>query len=97
MLIISIMSYNTFLILFYLIFKILYLLITFIQLSLTKPPSSGNQKSNLFFCLFVWSIIDLQHYVSFFLHGIVIQYFYTFWTDKHQKSSYDMPSYKHIM
>ena len=65
--------------------------------SLTKPPSSGNQKSNLFFCLFVWSIIDLQHYVSFFLHGIVIQYFYTFWTDKHQKSSYDMPSYKHIM
>lgn len=94
---ICIMSYITFLILFYLIFKILCLFTTFVRLSLPKPPSCGNKKSNFFFCLFICFKYNRPTTLCyFFWHGIVIQYFYIFWANQHQKSSYDMPACKHI-
>ena len=62
MLIKFIMSCFTSLVVIYLTTRSLHLLPTFIPYT----PTSGNQKSNLFFCEFVcfWNIIDLQHYVS---------------------------------
>ena len=70
----------------------LYLLTAFIQSPLFPSPASGNHKSDLFFyvcCFFArfWSIIDLQHYVSF-CYITVIWYVYTCQTGHHNKSSY---------
>ena len=36
------------------------------------------------FSEFVWSVIDLQHYVKFLVQNRVIQYLYTFQNDHHQ-------------
>ena len=70
------MLYVTSLALIYFLTVSLYLLTAFIQFTLhPHTPNSGKHKSDLFCYDFVtfWSIIDLQHYVSYYC---TTQWFY---------------------
>lgn len=74
--------------------KFVKFLTAFIQFFISQSPTSGNHKTDIFFCKFVFEVLLMCSIMLVPVTQKAIQHFYIFQNDNHYKCSYETSPYK---